>query len=274
MRYSIKLPALAMTAPTVFRKLTIRTKLSLLIVLMAIGLLLLGLIGLNGMRNVESRLESVYSDQLLPSQQIGTINDLMRADIEALYKMALLDPRLNDGEADMDTIADYAADIEANIEFTGQLWDAYLATDRSPEEEQLAAAFQEARQVYLDEGLMPAVRLFESGDFAAGMRQLGRTIRLYEDAAFASQDLLSLQIEDAKRIYESAQESYGEMRNTTLIGSALGVALAIVIGLLIIRAIVRPAKHAAEVFERIGQGQLDSEMEINADDEMVRILRN
>src|SRR5690606_25474656 len=126
MRYSIKLPALAMTAPTVFRKLTIRTKLSLLIVLMAIGLLLLGLIGLNGMRNVESRLESVYSDQLLPSQQIGTINDLMRADIEALYKMALLDPRLNGGDTDMNAVADHAADIESNIEVTGQRRGAYL----------------------------------------------------------------------------------------------------------------------------------------------------
>ncbi len=274
MRYATQLLAFASKASALFRKLTIKAKLSFLIGLMSIGMIQVGFLGLSGMRNVESGLQSVYSDQLLPSQQIGTINDLMRADIEALYKMALLDPRLNDGEADMDTIADYAADIEANIEFTGQLWDAYLATDRSPEEEQLAAAFQEARQVYLDEGLMPAVRLFESGDFAAGMRQLGRTIRLYEDAAFASQDLLSLQIEDAKRIYESAQESYGEMRNTTLIGSALGVALAIVIGLLIIRAIVRPAKHAAEVFERIGQGQLDSEIVIKSEDEMGRILRN
>ena len=274
MRYAIKLPAFALKAPALYRKLTIKAKLSFLIVLMSIGMLTVGFLGLNGMRNVESGLQSVYSDQLLPSQQIGTINDLMRADIEALYKMALLDPRLNGGEADMDTVADYVADIEANIEFTGQLWSAYLGTDRSPEEEELAQAFQEARQIYLDEGLMPAVRLFEAGEFREGMRKLGDTIRLYEDAAFASQDLLSLQIEDAKRIYEGAQERYGEMRNTTLIGSALGVALAIVIGLLIIRAIVRPAKHAAEIFERIGQGQLDSEIEINADDEMGRILRN
>nr|MBO2514172.1 hypothetical protein [Gammaproteobacteria bacterium] len=269
-----KLPAFKLKAPAWLRKITIKAKLGFLIVMMAIGMIQVGLLGLNGMRNVENGLQSVYSDQLLPSQQIGTINDLMRADIEALYKMALLDPRLHGGEADMDAVADYVADIEANIEFTGQLWNAYLATDRSPEEEELAQAFQEARQVYLDEGLMPAVRLFEAGEFAEGVRQLEETVRLYEDAAFASQDLLSLQIEDAKRIYEDAQNRYGEMRNTTIFGSALGVVLAIVIGLLIIRAIVGPAKHAAEVFERIGQGKLDSEIEIKNDDEMGRILAN
>ncbi|HEX6993048.1 MAG TPA: methyl-accepting chemotaxis protein [Gammaproteobacteria bacterium] len=274
MRYAIKLPAFALKAPDVLRKITIKARLGFLIVLMSLGMIQVGFLGLNGMRSVESGLESVYSDQLLPSQQIGTINDLMRADIEALYKMALLDPRLNGGEADMDAVADYVGDIEANIEFTGQLWDAYMKTDRSSEEQSLARAFQEARQTYLDEGLMPAVRLFESGDFAAGVQQLEETIRLYEDAAFASQDLLSLQIEDAKKIYEGAQKSYGEMRSTTLVGSAVGVLVAIVIGLLIIRAIVRPAKHAAEIFERIGQGQLDSEIKIKADDEMGRILSN
>jgi len=274
MRYAIKLPAFSLKAPAVFRKITIKAKLGFLIVVMSLGMIQVGFLGLNGMRSVEDGLQSVYSDQLLPSQQIGTINDLMRADIEALYKMALLDPRLNGGEADMDAVADYVADIEANIEFTGQLWEAYLKTERSPEEHSLAQTFQAARQVYLDEGLMPAVRLFESGDFAEGVRQLEETIGLYEDAAFASQDLLSLQIEDAKRIYEGAQRSYGEMRYTTLVGSAAGVVLAIVIGLFIIRAIVRPAKHAAEVFERIGQGKLDSEIKIKADDEMGRILTN
>src|SRR5690606_22072012 len=138
----------------------------------------------------------------------------------------------------------------------------------------LAQTFQEARQIYLDEGLMPAVRLFEAGEFAEGVQQLEETIRLYEDAAFASQDLLSLQIEDAKRIYEDAQARYGEMRTTTILALAFGVVLAGVIGLLIMRAIVRPAKHAAEIFERIGEGKLDSEIKIKADDEMGRILSN
>src|SRR5690606_36544187 len=138
----------------------------------------------------------------------------------------------------------------------------------------LAQTFQEARQIYLDEGLMPAVRLFEAGEFAEGVQQLEETIRLYEDAAFASQDLLSLQIEDAKRIYEDAQARYGEMRTTTILALAFGVVLAGVIGLLIMRAIVRPAKHAAENFERIGEGKLDSEIEIRSDDEMGRILGN
>src|SRR5690606_40438756 len=83
--------------------------------------------------------------------------------------------------------------------------------------EDLALSFLDARLDYLDEGLMPEVRLFEAGDFAEGVRQLEETVRLYEDAAFASQDLLSLQIEDAKRIYEDAQNRYGEMRNTTIL---------------------------------------------------------
>src|SRR5690606_39421793 len=87
-------------APAWLRKITIKAKLGFLIVMMAIGMIQVGLLGLNGMRNVENGLQSVYSDQLLPSQQIGTINDLMRADIEALYKMALRDPRLHGGEAD------------------------------------------------------------------------------------------------------------------------------------------------------------------------------
>lgn len=274
MRYAIKILAFVQKAPNLLRKLTIRAKLGFVIALMSIGMLTVGYLGLNGMLNMERGLRSVYADQLLPSQQIGTINDLMRADIESLYKMALLDPRLNDGESDAAAIADHSYDIEANIEFTGQLWEAYLNTDRSEQAQELSEVFEEARRVYLEEGLLPAVRLFEAGDFDDGMRQLRQTIRLYDDAAFASQDLLSLQIEDAKRIYEDAQQRYGELRGTTIVAAAVGVILAIIIGFLIIRAIVGPAKHAVDVFQRIGQGELDSQIDIKSDDEMGQILYN
>ncbi|MBN1240178.1 MAG: Tar ligand binding domain-containing protein, partial [Gammaproteobacteria bacterium] len=258
-----------------FRKLTIKARLSFVIGLMSVLIGVIGGLGMKGMLDMERGLQTIYANQLLPSQQIGTINDLMRSDIESLYGMSLLDPRLNDGELDADGITDRTADIEANIEFTGQLWDAYMATERTAEERALAEDFEQLRRTYLDEGLLPAMRLYEAGQFDDANRLLRRdTLPAYEDAAFASQDLLSLQIEEAKNVYEAAQAQYAELRNVTLGAAIGGVLLALAVGWLIIRAIVRPAKHAIDVFQSIGQGRLDSEVEIGSDDEMGQILSN
>src|SRR5690606_11668402 len=101
-----------------------------------------------------------------------------------------------------------------------------------------------------------------------------QTLRAYEDAAFASQDLLSLQIEEAKNIYETAQAQYIQLRNVVLGAAIGGVLLALAVGWLIIRAIVRPAKQAIDVFQSIGEGRLDSEISIASDDEMGQILSN
>src|SRR5690606_7985907 len=68
---------------SMFRKLTIKAKLSFVIGVMSLLIGIIGLLGMKGMLDMERGLQTIYSDQLLPSQQIGTINDLMRGDIES-----------------------------------------------------------------------------------------------------------------------------------------------------------------------------------------------
>ncbi|HEX6999716.1 MAG TPA: methyl-accepting chemotaxis protein [Gammaproteobacteria bacterium] len=258
-----------------FRKLTIKAKLALVIGLMSLLMGTIGVLGLKGMLDINGSLQDIYSGQLLPSQQLGTINDLMRSDIESLYAMAMLDPRLNDGESDPDRLVDLAADIDANLEFMAQLWDAYLKTDLNDEERKLAESFEQAHQRYVDEGLRPTMELFKAGDFDAANASLrDAALPAYQDAAYVSQDLLSMQIEEAKKVFDASNAQYTSLRNTAL-GTVLGgVLLAIAIGWLIIRAIVRPAQAAVAVFQRIGEGELDSEIRVSSDDEMGQILRS
>ncbi|HEY8519030.1 MAG TPA: methyl-accepting chemotaxis protein [Gammaproteobacteria bacterium] len=257
-----------------FRKLTIKAKLGLVIGLMSVLMTAIGVLGLKGMLDINGSLKAIYSGQLLPSQQLGTINDLMRSDIESLYAMAMLDPRLNDGESDPGRLADLAADIEANLEFMRQLWDAYLKTDLTEDERATARSFEQAHQRYVEEGLRPTIELFQAGDFDAANASLrSAALPAYQDAADVSQDLLSSQIEEAKTLFDASEAQYTSLRNTGLGTLAGGVLLAIVIGWLIIRAIVRPAQAAVAVFERIGAGELDNEIPVTTDDEMGQIMR-
>lgn len=69
-------------------RLTIKLRLFLMVAFAVVGMLLLTLMGLNGMRHADQSLADVYQDRLIPSVQISRILELMR-DIQSQLLLGL-----------------------------------------------------------------------------------------------------------------------------------------------------------------------------------------
>ena len=83
---------------------------------------------------------------------------------------------------------------------------------------------------------------------------------------------MKLQLDVAKQEYDDAQSRYATIRNISIAAVALGVLLAVVIGFLLIRAIVRPLNAAIGYFEEIGKGNYKSEIKVESRDETGKVL--
>lgn len=257
-----------------FRKLSIKAKLTLTGAMSAVFIVIVAATGLAGMNALDRNVEQLIERQMRPTQQLATIQDLARTNIETLLRMSQLDPRLNDGrEASSLALEDFADEIAGNTEFIGMLWDRYLETVVTAEERALAETVSEAQSAFIDQGLETTLLFFSTGMFVEGNATLTRVaLPLFEDLIDSVTDLMSYKNTVADETFAAGQARVN--RDLVAVSAVVLISLLLsgLLGWLVARAVVRPANRALTVFNAIGEGKLDSEIDIESDDEMGQIL--
>ena len=114
--------------------LKISTRLVMLLGILSALLIAIGGIGLFGISKSNAALKSVYEDRTVPMGQIAEIQSLLLRN-----RLAIAATLAESTPAD---VVKNTADVEANIASIGKVWEAYMATTLTPDEEKLAKAGQ------------------------------------------------------------------------------------------------------------------------------------
>lgn len=151
-------------------------------------------------------------------------------------------------------------------------WQKYLATNLTPIEKTLIANFNQEWKEFL-QSRERAMSSALAGNFDAAVTDYTGDVSKSFDAAHANIfRLLELQRDEGAKEYEIAQSNYANMfiSNVTII--TLGIALAAIIGYLLIRAIVDPINKAVAVANAVASGDLTSRIEVHSTNETGRLL--
>ncbi len=238
------------------------TRLGLVLGLLAVLLVAIGGVGLYGIASSNASLKSVYEDRTVPAQRLGKIDSLMISNRLAVAgAIATPTPEL---------IAKNIATVEANIATITNDWDAYAATKLTVAEAALAKQFTQDRAAYAADGLKPALAALRANDMMEARIVLEK-LRTLHDAANKTLDaLVQLQVDEAKKEYEAATALYGSIRTLAIASMAIGLALAAVLGWLLVRGISRqlgaePGEVLA-VTSAIAQGDLTTPIAVREGD--------
>ncbi len=249
------------------KSLSIRARLTLVIVLLSFVGIGTAVMGLNGMSQTNAGLSTVYEDRLVPMGQISRIVDrLMESRILLMDAVDRPTPEVIHANTEM---------IGKNAEETTKLWREYLATYLTPEEKKLAAQWERDREKFVANGLNAVVSALN-----AGRKEEARTIaREVMVPAFApvkegAEKLMQLQLDVAKDEFGKANALYATTRNLTIVVNTLGLLLAIAIGFYIIRAVVRSLNQAVGLAIAVSSGDLTSKVEIRYDDEIGKLMQS
>jgi PAS domain S-box-containing protein len=247
---------------------TLNARLVTLVAILSLFLLVIGVMGLQGTRQSNSRLQSIYEDRAVPLAQLFEINDRMRDNTVLLFEAAA------NGRAGK-PVEGITAKVNANLEKVGKAWGDYMATYLTPEEKGVADSFTPKRVKYVEQGLKPALSLAAERKYEELAAVLaGQARELYEAAKADLDKLVAIQVKEAKAEYDAAEHEYG-----WLVGAALALLVtSIAIGGLVsrqtIRAIVRPLQRLNDAMLSINQGKLDNRIVVERDDELGVALRN
>jgi methyl-accepting chemotaxis protein len=247
--------------------LKISTRLVMLIGVLSALLVAIGSLGLFGIGKSNDALKTVYEDRTVPMGQLAEIQRLQQRNQLAIAN-SLNGPT-------PDAITRNTAEVEANIPAVGKLWDAYMATTLTTEEEKLAKRYAEDRKKFVAEGLKPAVTALRGNHLEEARRLAVEAIpSLYTPAAKGIQDLLQLQLDVAKSEYVAAVSRYDTIFVASISAIVAGLSFAVLFGFFLIRGVSRSLDHAMGVSNAVAKGDLSQIIHAEGNDEVARLLQS
>ena len=247
---------------------TLKARLVTLAATLGLFMLTIGLAGILATRESNTRMKSIYEDRAVPLAQLFEINDRMKDNTIAQYDAAA------NGRAGK-PVGDIAGRIAGNIETISKVWTEYMATYLTPEEKGVADSFAPKRKLYVENAIKPALALLADRKYdEADALLAGKAGELFAAAKQDLDKLVAIQIKEAKAEYDAAERQY-----TMIVGFGIGLLLTGLLlagwlGLQTIRAVGRPIEQLNGLMAKIAQGEFNSRVAVERDDEIGIALRN
>lgn len=245
--------------------MTIKARLAFVIGMLSILLVSIGILGLYGINQSNAGLKSVYEDRTVTAVQLGKILDVW-------YQV-----RKNAEDAiesrNIETSKKLAEEVNRLVKQNEGVWAQYLKTELTVDEELLTRTKSEQHIQYVN-SVNQTLKFAIAGDFDAAMKNLtADSVQKFNALRNTVFTLFDLQGTVAAQEYQIAQDYYESIFVMSSAAMILGVSLAIIIGLLLIRAIVNPLNEAIAVANAVASGDLTSRIEVNSTNETGRLLQ-
>ncbi|WP_051534512.1 methyl-accepting chemotaxis protein [Deefgea rivuli] len=248
-------------------QISIKQRLCYTVLFLSLLLLLLGGIGLYNLKQVNASLKTVYEDRVVPLKLLKHVADA--------YAVNIIDA-MNKANAGMVSAEDTAKNIKQAQADIHREWAAYKSTTLTTEEAKLAKEtelrFTKADEEInkLDQFLIGKTAIIQ-GELIQFIAPLYNVIDPVGEAIGA---LMNLQLDVAKAEYTAAQANYENVKLISIGLISLGLILAFVSCILLIKAISLPLSRAVQIAENIAQGQLDNQILVHSQDETGRLMQS
>ncbi|MDP2751087.1 MAG: methyl-accepting chemotaxis protein [Rhodocyclaceae bacterium] len=249
--------------------LSIKTLLALVLGFMALMMAGGGAVGIGGIAVTHASLEATYRDRLEPAVILSHVVRLMNDNRVQIMLSLQHDPTHAFAKAHDHPLSKHTETISKNRDEITALWKDYNARNLVPEERALADKYAAARARYVTEGLQAAMEAVNQGDFnKTNEILLSKVNPLYVEASGIADTLLTVTLRTAREEYEHSLSRYEFVRALAVGGTVLGVLLAFLAGVFLIRSIVTPLRQMASQFDHIAQGKLNNAIPEGHDNEI------
>lgn len=257
---------------------SVRRRLLLLSTLAGGVALWIAALGLWALAQSNQSLQAVYTQRMVPLQQLAEVQRLMLANrllLESALGRMDIDPYqpratlLWDG-----AYAQSAADgMQRNLGAIDAVWAEYYLHIEEVGEQQLAQQFMVQRAAYVNETLLPAIVALRSNAPQRARALAYKAATMYEQARPDLEALSHMQFEGARATYQAAIARYYATRMAVVVALLLAMLVLGWLGWLFNASVVGPLRQARQVFKAIAQGVYDSPVVVRGRDELAHLLQ-
>jgi methyl-accepting chemotaxis protein-1 (serine sensor receptor) len=247
--------------------LKISTRILLLVCTLAAIVAFIGWMGLNGIGKSNDALQTVYADRVVALGQLVPVQRLMLRNQLAVANAV--------NEPTPEGVAKAIEEFDGNVAAINKEWGEYMATTLTPAEAQSAKGFGDARALFVQEGLKPAVAALKSGNKEEAGRLIRERIRpLYADTAKYMNALVKIQLDESQKEVKAADARYGTQRTFAIATIVFGLMFAFWFGWALMRSIGASLSKAIEVSNAVADGDLSHSIEVSGKDETAQLMQS
>ncbi|MEO8171308.1 MAG: methyl-accepting chemotaxis protein [Oxalobacteraceae bacterium] len=245
--------------------LTIKSRLTIVLSFLALLLTSIGGAGLYSLGATNDSLKTIYADRLVAMGQLDSIIRLL------LQNKVSVAESIVAGSAGAEKSIE---PIQKRIEEITRIWDMYAATYLTPEEKILADKFSEARKKFIADAVQPAVAAIHAKDFGLATEVMqGPMTQLFLPVLEHTNALIQLQLDVGNSEYEKSQSMYDSFRAWSIAAIALGLLIAAIMGIWLIRAITRPLLEAVTIARSVASGDLTQRIDVTSSNETGQMMQ-
>jgi methyl-accepting chemotaxis protein len=256
--------------------MTIKTKLLAMGMIAGLFYVLLGAASFWGISSVNDKMTSLYQHQMLGSEYLGKINQLMRENRIQLLLAIQHDPSKEISKTHEHPVETHTDKVITNIATISEQWKSYEAIPgKSPALQQLTGEFVGKRTKFVQEGLLPCRQLILDGKYDEAVRMTVQVVNpLAADAIGMAGELFAQEYKQAKANYALAEQHTTRMKLIVLGCMALAMASGTIINLLVIRSIHRGTRELVDVSHQMANGDLTVAALRESGDEIGQVARS
>jgi methyl-accepting chemotaxis protein/aerotaxis receptor len=236
-----------------------------LVLVAVLAMAAFGFVSLSGSRQ---QIQTLYSDRVVPLEQLGAISDRLHGQIETA-RVAAATLRAGGGAPDI------AQAMNADRDEIKRQWDAYMATYLTDQETVLAKQFDSDIKEVEGENIDRAAALAKAGQADALEQHLAANLQPQFAKAFPDlAALVKLQVDVSAGVYSDSQASFG---TDLMLGGGLLLLIVVVLGAAgwwILRSIRGPIRQFVGDFETIARGNYSREIAPVAATEFHRLVKS
>ncbi|WP_043532795.1 methyl-accepting chemotaxis protein, partial [Litchfieldella xinjiangensis] len=243
---------------------TMRARLGTMVLASALLLGASGGLGLYGIQASGERLQQLNRDGLENVARLQRIDQLMTQGRQTLDR-----PVSNPMSADAEAVG---AEVDRIVFSLNESWSAFSAgsAEQTPE----IQAFDEGLDHYIEAGLQAAVASLQSGDFYSAYVAHNEVLKgKGGELSEAINNLVAAKQDDAQRLAEEASAGQQQMLIAQAGLLAVGLLILLLLGVLTMRALLKPLRESMHFTLQIAAGNLAASMPSHRNDEAGQLMR-
>ncbi|WP_229205673.1 methyl-accepting chemotaxis protein [Duganella sp. Leaf126] len=248
-----------------FANLTIRTRLIGTMLLLGALMIFIGVRGISALRNTNDVLQSVYENSMMSMKAIADAQIQIDRARLSVDRVAL--------KPDAANVDEILTRTQGFLEASDKAWARYTALPFGDGEKALADQAGAARTALIKDGIQQAIKALREKNQAEIDRmmlsEVTRLFRLYTDSA---EKLAVFQLESTAKQYHDSQAAYNRNMTFAIAAIVLGLLVALVSSVLLLRAVMTPLNAALGHFTAISDGNLANTIDLGRKDEMGALM--
>ena len=244
--------------------LSIKARLIFVVGFLSLLLAIFGAVGLLSQKRANADLQSMYEDRLVALAQLQQVIAGINTGRYAVSSAMVGD------SGDIDKTV---AELNKTMKQGDEIWKQYLSTNLTPDERKLAEQFTAEQKKFINEGVKPAIEALNNRDFqSAGELFNGPLLTVFKQINTTMMALMQQQQDNGKLLFAQSQSRYHTFISLTIVAIVVGLSVALIVGIWLVRAITGPLDEAVKVAQAVADGDLTQSIRVHSKDEAGKLM--